>query len=187
MGKSSRIWFERDRHSLGENNLGDNNIFAPVDLEAYLQKIKRVLRRRLPEQCYCLFECCEHSFFFELVISPILPVEGEPTTVLIMGHLLEKKEMFSFSYTDAPVAIYSYQKLLDEIIRNIRRSLNLNNIWQQTVINIGETFAVSRCLILTERYQRQELVVEAEYCRAEFSSACEHQLTAKTNLISNKH
>ena len=153
-----------------------DHIFAPVDPEAYLQKITRVLRRRLPEQCYCLFEYGEHSFFFELVISPILPPSGEPTTVMVMGHLLEKMEMFSFSHTDAPVAIYSYQKLLDKIIRNIRRSLNLNTIWQQTVSNIGETFAVSRCLVLTRQPNRPELVVEAEYCRAEFSSASEHRI-----------
>lgn len=174
-------WAKAGEYGLNSDCIEDSaypeeNIFAPVDPQAYLQKINRVLRRRLPEQCYCLFEYGKHSFFFELVISPILPIEGEPSTVMVMGHLLEKKEMFSFSHSDAPVAIYSYQKLLDKIISNIRRSLNLNNIWQQTVNNIGETFAVSRCFILTERRQRPELVVEAEYCQAEFSSISEHRI-----------
>ena len=72
------------------------NIFAPVDSFAYLEKVRRVIKRRLPEQCYCLFQCNRASCSFELVISPILPTNGEPQAVLVIGHLLDEVEMFSF-------------------------------------------------------------------------------------------
>ncbi len=144
---------------------------TPVDLEAYLRKIRRVVRRRIPEQCYCLFQSGEYSFSFELVISPILPPQGEPIAVLVMGHLLEKTEMFSFLGNDIPGPIYSYQKLLNQIVGKIRRSLDLETIWQQTVNSIGETFAVSRCLILNKNTTSGEMAIVAEYCQEGIISA----------------
>ncbi len=147
------------------------NTFTPVDPEAYLGKIRRVMRRRLPEQCYCLFKCGKYSLSFELVISPILPPQGEPVAVLVMGHLLEKTEMFSFSHSDSPAPIYSYQKLLNQIVGKIRRSLDLETIWQQTVNSLGETFAVSRCLILTKNEASGKIAIAAEYCQEGITSA----------------
>jgi signal transduction histidine kinase len=144
---------------------------TPVDSESYLRKIRRVIRRRIPEQCYCLFSSGEYSFSFELVISPILPPQGEPIAVLVMGHLLEETEMFSFAHKDIPAPIYSYQKLLNQIVGKIRRSLDLETIWQQTVNSIGETFAVSRCLILSKNATSGEMAIVAEYCQTGITSA----------------
>ncbi|MGD1920743.1 MAG: GAF domain-containing protein, partial [Pleurocapsa sp.] len=153
-----------------------NTIFAPVDPQAYLEKIRRVIKRRLPEQCYCLFQCGEVSHSFELVISPILSANIEPQAVLVMGHLLEEAKMFSFTQDEVPSAIYSYQKLLNQVVRKIRRSLDLETIYQQTVNNIGSTFAASRCLILTNHKNITKLSVEAEYCVDRYRSITEHQV-----------
>ncbi len=148
-----------------------NGTFTPVDSEAYLHKINRVIRRRLPEQCYCLFKSGECSFSFELVITPILPLQGEPVAVLVIGHSLEDTEMFSFSHSDSPDPMYSYQKVLNQIVGKIRRSLDLETIWQQTVNSLGETFAVSRCLILTKNTVSGKMAIAAEYCREGITSA----------------
>ena len=153
-----------------------NTIFTPVDAEAYLEKIRRVIKRRLPEQCYCLFQCGEISYSFELVISPILSAQREPQAVLVMGHLLEAEEMFSFAQDEVPAAIYSYQKLLNQVVRKIRRSLDLETIYQQTVNNIGSTFAASRCLILANHRNITKLSVEAEYCANQYCSVTEYQI-----------
>jgi signal transduction histidine kinase len=151
-------------------------IFAPVDAAAYLEKVRRVLKRRLPEQCYCLFHCGEISYSFELIISPILPSEGEPQTVIVMGHLLAEAEMFSFAENEVPAAIYSYQKLLSQVVQQIRRSLDLATIYQHTVQNIGSTFATSRCLILADQRNLTRLSVKAEYCREEYDSTTKYQI-----------
>ena len=150
--------------------------FTPVDPQAYLEKIQRVIKRRLPEQCYCLFQCGETVCSFELVISPILAV-GEPKGVLVMGHLLDNMEMFSFTKDEAPAAIYSYQKLLERVVRQIRRSLDLETIYQQTVNNIGLTFAASRCLIVANHSNITKLSVEAEYCPNKNNSIAQHQIS----------
>jgi signal transduction histidine kinase len=148
----------------------NSNVFAPVDRETYLQKIRRAIARRLPEQCYCLFRHEDYSFSFELVITPILPVAGEVAAVLVIGHLLDRTEMFSLADSDSTLPIYSYHKLLAQIAREIRRSLDLETIHRQTVASLGTTFAVSRCLILAYDRQLQRISVEAEYCQPGVSS-----------------
>ena len=158
------------------DSIDQPNIFTPVDSVTYLEKVRRVIKRRLPEQCYCLFQCDRASFSFELVISPILPPNGEPKAVLVMGHLLDEVQMFSFAEDEAPAAIYSYQKLLSQVVHQIRRSLDLATIYQKTVDNIGSIFAASRCLILANHDNITKLSVEAEYHRREHSSTTEYQI-----------
>ena len=159
-----------------------NTIFTPVDPQAYLEKIRRVIKRRLPEQCYCLFRCGELTHSFELIISPILSANREPHAVLVMGYLLEEAKMFSFARDEIPAAIYSYQKLLDRVVRKIRRSLDLETIYQQTVNNIGSTFAASRCLILNNYQNIAKLSVEAEYCADKYNSITEYQVNWQSEI-----
>ena len=151
-------------------------LFRPIDTVAYLEKVRRVIQRRLPEQCYCLFQCGEISYSFELIISPILPPEGNPQAIMAIGHLLEEAEMFSFAEDEVPAAIYSYQKLLSQVVRQIRRSLDLSTIYQHTVNNIGSTFAASRCLILVNNYNLTRFSVEAEYYQDEYGSTTNYQI-----------
>jgi len=165
-----------ERSPTEEISANIRKVFAPVDTYAYLEKVRRVLKRRLPEQCYCLFQCGEISYSFELIISPILPAQGKPQTVMVIGHLLEEAEMFSFAEDEVPSAIYSYQKLLSQVVQQIRRSLDLTTIYQHTVNNIGSTFAASRCLILVNYQDRSRFSVEAEYYREEFGSTTNHQI-----------
>ncbi len=147
-----------------------DQVFRPSDPDAFLARVRRVLKRRLPEQCYCLFCYREFSFTFELVISPILPEQGEASTVLIMGRLLPETEMFLSSGNSSPITLYSYQKLLAQITRQIHCSLDLATIWQKTVDGIGKMFSVSRCLILSHEFPKSLLKVEAEFHQPQIDS-----------------
>ena len=60
------------------------------------------------------------------------------------------------------------QKLLLQIGRNIRRTLDLNTIWQQTVNTLGETLGVSRCIICPYENSSLQVKVAAEYCQEPF-------------------
>jgi signal transduction histidine kinase len=166
-------WLRGTEYSVEEQQIVGSScekIFIPSDTQAYLQKIKRVMQRRLPEQCYCLFRYQDFSLAFELIISPILPLEGEANAVLVMGHLLKETEVFPTTHDASLIPIYSYQKLLTKISRQIRRSLNLETIWQQTVNSLGEVFGISRCVILSHNSRHSPLKVEAEYHQVEFNS-----------------
>ncbi len=166
-------WLKAEEYGLDNKAIigsSYEDILTPLDRQQYLSKINRVIDRRLPEQFYCWFQYQEQSFPLELILSPILPSKGEPAAVLIMGHLLEESEIFPLNNSRAPVPIYSYQKLLTQIAGRIRRSLNLETIWQQTVDSLGEVFSVSRCLILSQNYVQTELKVVAEYRQQDITS-----------------
>ena len=171
-------WAKAEQYGLDRFDRAEivSSKFIPVDTPAYLEKLRRVIKRRLPEQCYCLFRCDETVYSFELIVSPILPERGAPQAVMVLGHLLEETEMFSFAEDEIPAAIYSYQKLLSQVVQQIRRSLDLSTIYQHTVRNIGSTFATSRCIILANHYHLNRLAVEAEYCREQYDSITKYQI-----------
>lgn len=150
-------------HSLGEN-------FAPVDLAAYLQRMQRILSSMTPERCKCLFRYKQHLWSFELVISPIPPATSQTaSTVLVMGRQLEQETTQQLSLTPQTVSqsivvpSVESKKLLIHIARNIRRTLDLNTIWQQTVDSLGEALGVSHCIVCAYRENSEQVQVVAEY------------------------
>lgn len=59
----------------------------------------------------------------------------------------------------------SYQTLLPQIAWNIRRTLDLNTIWQQTVKGLGTALDVSRCIICAYKVESLYVNVVAEYAQ----------------------
>ena len=77
------------------------------------------------------------------------------------------------------------QKLLLQIGRKIRRTLDLDSIWQQTVNSLGETLGVSRCIICPYESSSLQVKVAAEYCQEPFLPmlGMEISLTAAPHFI----
>ncbi|NCO75698.1 MAG: GAF domain-containing protein [Cyanobacteria bacterium] len=142
----------------------------PIQKQTYLECIERVLTRKIPEQCHYIFSDENYSFPFNLIISPIILFNGDAKLVLVMGNSLKKEEVsliphgFSNNYPE------SYQKLLINISRKIRRTLDLETIWQQTVDSIGLGLKVNRCLIIVPSYDTDFLEIKAEYCDPRYNS-----------------
>lgn len=142
-----------------------NGTFEPVDIVLYLTRVQRILETQVPERCQCVFRYERKLFGFELVISPILPANGNATAVLVMGRQLKEQG----SYQESTAAQFrtlgsvSSKKLLSQIARNIRHTLDLNTIWQQTVESLGQTLDVSHCIICSYKPEALHLQVVAEY------------------------
>ncbi len=151
-------------------------IFKPIAIAPYLQRVQRVLESLIPERFIYPFYYQEQYFIFDLVVSPILAKQSKLNQVLVMGRQLKsetddieiKPEEINNNITlpgyldvqqklmhkivgvirrTLPPNSELYQKLLTQIARNIRRTLDLENIWQQTVQGFGQALRVSRCLI----------------------------------------
>lgn len=135
--------------------------FGPTDKKAYLEQIRRILERRIPESGSYSFSHAGEYFRFELVISPIMPAEGTAKTVLVMGsRQCQPKE------SRLPSGVDVNHKLLAPIAKNIRRTLDLDTIWQQTVTGLGKALNVSRCIICSWKPNSRKVRVEAEYCQS---------------------
>jgi signal transduction histidine kinase len=176
-------WSAGDRLGINsEQIIGDLNrdeIFAPVEKVAYLQRLGRIVKNLVPERCQCWFSYRQELFELELVISPIMPTLGTATTtVLVMGRLLQTKSNKKALHlpppppTELELALNShqYQKLVSQITRNIRRTLDLDTIWQQTVDSLGKALRLERCIICPYHKQSTKVSIIAEYHKPDFDS-----------------
>ncbi|MDD1415111.1 ATP-binding protein [Dolichospermum sp. ST_con] len=155
--------------------LNENDNFAPVDKVVYLEHLHRILSSSVPERVKCWFKCPNIELLeLELTITPILPRFGQATTtVLVIGRLLPSKinPQEANQVLKPPTALelalrlQRHQKLLNRITRNIRRTLDLDIIWQQTVDSLGKKLNLERCIICPYQPSSNKVRVIAEYCR----------------------
>ena len=161
------------------DELNQTQTFAPVDKVTYLERLHRILTSLVPERFQCWFSYHQELFELELVISPIMPSLGTTaTTVLVMGRLvqatLNKKQVSVASKTPTQIELalrpQQHQKLVNRITRNIRRTLDLDIIWQQTVDSLGKALRLERCIICPYQPYSSKVEVKAEYHQAELKS-----------------
>jgi PAS domain S-box-containing protein len=169
----SFYWQGAERYGLTNEQvvgLPLSETLSPIAIDAYREQIQRILEQRTPERCIHSFAYQGQVFPFELVISPILQADGKVTRVLVMGHLLPEASVQRVIDSLVPLSLDPNQKLLTQIARKIRRTLDLDTIWQETVKSLGKALQVSRCIICSYKPQTQEVRVKAEYaqerCRA---------------------
>lgn len=153
--------------------------FVPIDKVTYLERLQRILTTLVPERVQCWFSYCQELFELELAITPIMPRLGHAaTTVLVMGRLLQSKanpqSVNGASKTPKQLALamglQQHQKLINQITSNIRRTLDLDIIWQQTVDSLGEALKLERCIICPYQPSNSTVQVIAEYHLPEHSS-----------------
>ncbi len=161
------------------NELNEKEAFVPVDKGTYLEKLHRVLTSLVPERLQCWFGYRQQLFELELVISPVMPKLGKAaTTVLVMGRLLQskvsKKEINVVLKTPTQIELtlrsQQHQKLVTRITRNIRRTLDLDIIWQQTVDSLGKALRLERCIICPYQPASSKVQVVAEYHQSDRQS-----------------
>ncbi|WP_017294411.1 sensor histidine kinase [Geminocystis herdmanii] len=168
LGNYHSFYWRSNLPELGIITENSKTQLLPLAKSAYLERIKRILTRKIPEQCHCILCYEHHSFPFELIISPIILQKGTAELVLVMGRFLNNDEVCLTS--SLPTNPDPYQKLLTTIARKIRRTLDLNTIWQQTVDSIGEALRTNRCLLLTSNEQEEYLEIKAEYRESQYPS-----------------
>ncbi|MBE9178175.1 GAF domain-containing protein [Oculatella sp. LEGE 06141] len=178
----SFYWRDAKRHGVEPEHLVEGRVgaaFAPVAIDSYLNRVCRILDYVEPERFNYPFHCDSDYLVFDLVISPVLVPNSAATTVIVTGQFLyaasrdQALELVNqLGHTPCLTNHDSkrYRKLLNQVAWNIRRTLDLDTIWQQTVDGLGEALDVSRCLICPYPPSATELEVVAEYCHASLSS-----------------
>ncbi|MBD2429837.1 MULTISPECIES: ATP-binding protein [Fischerella] len=175
-------WQHCQRFGIDPQQVVDANVdavFAPVDKVTYLERLQRILTTLVPEKCQYWFRYQEQLIELELIISPILPTLGNPAiAVLVIGRLLQatisetEMEAIAKPATELELALRSqqHQQLVTQITRNIRRTLDLDVIWQQTVDSLGELLQLKRSIICPYQPSNNKLKVIAEYRQPALSS-----------------
>jgi len=171
-------WKDAEHHGLGSPDLVGRPIeeveFAPAALAPYLQRVRMVLDSSSPDEFSYLFRCGGRYLVFDLTLSPILQVHAPPAAVVVTGHLLyactddqarlllESPPRFSPLRSNRSI---SNQKALIRLAWNIRHTLDLDAIWQQTATGLGETLGLSRCWVCAYPIEAGKAQVMADYQR----------------------
>lgn len=164
-------------------------VLAPVELTAYMHTVQQVLSTKTARRFSGEVYLGDRSFWLDLVISPVLLTDGAPTMVVVTGEgrptlaeaasseaQLESIVMPTvipdptapFHPTAVPISAERHHKLLTQIAWNIRRTLDLPTIWQQTVEGLGKVLGVNRCIVCPYEVNQPTVKVMAEYCWGEF-------------------
>ncbi|WP_339381238.1 ATP-binding protein [Brasilonema sp. UFV-L1] len=167
-----------DPKQIVEDQSSKEYAFTPVDKGAYMEKLQRIFTTLIPQKYQCWFCYGQQLFELELVISPIMPPKAyTPTTVFVMGRLLQaavsKEENLTSQISvelDSAISSQRHHKLINQITRNIRRTLDLDIIWQQTVDSLGEALQLKRCIICPYQSSHTKVQVIAEYRQPSVSS-----------------
>ncbi|NJR37944.1 MAG: GAF domain-containing protein [Leptolyngbyaceae cyanobacterium CSU_1_4] len=172
-----------------EQVIGQPSQFAPLDASTYLGLVRQVLEDLTPMRFEYGFAYASRYFIFDLTLSPIIVPYGSATLVVAMGRFLRtatREEALALVNAIAPAVLAPrssrYRQQLTQVIGQIRRSLNLETIWQQTVEGLGTALNVSRCLICPYKPPSQSLKVVAEYCQSDLNSMLGAELKLEDGL-----
>jgi signal transduction histidine kinase len=180
-------WREAERYGVQPEQIIGNPMdetAGPVAIAPYLGRVRRVLDYLTPERFEYPFCYANQYFVFDLVVSPVLMPHSNAYQVLVMGQLLysaTQSEALALVNATLPSAVFPssdrYHKLLTQVAWNIRRTLELETIWQQTVDGLGEALAVNRCLIGAYKPGALQIRIVAEYSRSSLESMLDQELS----------
>jgi len=169
-------WQQRG-HSLLEAELileQQKAVFLPLRQEFYQDCVQQVLTSLSPERFACPFRCGDRTFMLDGAMSPVLLPDRAPEMVVVAGRLLPYQTTEQIpTHRSGTIAASSlsfstdrYQKLLTQISWNIRRTLELPTIWQQTVKGLAKALGIDRCIVCPyEPDGSQAVLVVDEYAQ----------------------
>ena len=171
------------------NDNGSKESFVPIDKAGYFERLEQVLTTLVPEKCQCWFRFPQGAVELELLITPIMPALGNAaTSVLVMGRLLQVQASKSQTQLlpksrnlDEDIRSQQYQKLINNVTRNIRRTLDLDIIWQQTVDSLGTTLQPNFCIICPY-YGQSKIRVIAQSCQPNVKSMLGTEINIDTEF-----
>lgn len=176
----SFYWREAEQHGLKPEQLVGKpleELFAPLATAPYLERLRKVLDSLIPVRLEYPFFFKNQYFVFDLTVSPILMPHGTATTAVVMGQFLRNVSretavelVNALVHSNFSTHSDRHQKRLTQVVWNIRRSLDLETIWQQTVDGLGEALGVSRCLICPYKPNDTQVKIVAEYRQSSLKS-----------------
>jgi signal transduction histidine kinase len=191
-------WPTVELHSLQPQQVVGTHLgehFGPQDLVTYWSRVQRVLEGRVSERFQCTFHDRQgQRWLFEIVITPVLLPNADMPLLLVIGQYLgsasqlttqietlSKPSATALARLERYQKLY-YQKVVTQIAWNIRRTMDLATIWQQTAEGLGTALGVRRCLVCP--YQQGEAIVKvvAEYCDSSLPSLLGQELELTTDL-----
>ncbi|MBD1914903.1 MULTISPECIES: ATP-binding protein [Cyanophyceae] len=147
------------------------------------QALESLATRQEPVQLPGRCPLGSHSIDVQWVLQPLIGLDGQLFRIAATGYLADPHGLAGIPWlrtVEAPAAVQenlpgacaqlqTYSPRLTQITRNVRWTLDLEIIRQQTVEGLGDLFGVNRCLVCScdaiPNMTPQAATVTAEYTR----------------------
>ncbi|MEO0757706.1 MAG: ATP-binding protein [Cyanobacteria bacterium J06648_16] len=186
-------WPDANSYGIDTANCVDSHVeclLGPVSVASYLQRVARVLETGRSEQFQCVIRCGHHPVSFDFVLEPETQID-QAAARRVTGTGCRLATTYPAAgagpVTTGPTAepdsheANHYHALLTHIAANIRRTLDLQTIWQQTVDGLGNLLNLHRALVCDYSHDMQTLTVVAEFHQIDL-----HPCVGKTFELANK-
>jgi len=141
-------------------------LFGPVAAVPYMAHVSKVLSTRQPEEFQCVVRCGNQPVSFEFLLSPLPLRESDNTGLVGIGRQVtpEVTQLAAVRLASSKdTKAQDCYEMLSNVASNIRRTLDIETIWQQTVNGLGNMLELDRCLVCDYSKTMQTLKVVAEY------------------------
>ena len=157
-------------------------LFGPVAIARYLERVQQVVETQLPEEFQCVVRCGQQPISFDLLLSPLPNAEtSEPAVIGVGRRIVPEASELSTVLLSNGRGRGSYYELLKNVTSSIRKTLDIQTIWEQTVNGLGEMLDLDRCLVCDYSESMQTLEVVAEYYQSDL-----YPCKGKTYSLPNK-
>ncbi|MFE4105331.1 ATP-binding protein [Almyronema epifaneia] len=157
-------------------------IFDPPSLTTYQEALNFVFEQQCAKHISVPLQLGQYTLAFDFCLSPVVVPSALPQQVVSIGALVKQSVenqpqngLDSLALSPACAATENYYAQLNRIAWNIRRTLDLETIWQQTVDGLGAMLSIDNCLICSFQEDYDQIKVEAEYAKYD-SPCCLHQV-----------
>lgn len=153
-------------------------VLGPVNLDYYLAQVQTALTTRSSQAFEGMFQIRGCSpLALHVTITPLQLPPEVPPLVLVTGSRVQRLPMAVSAGSGKPslappMSGVQYQTLLNQLAWNIRRTLDLPTIWQQTAIGLGQALKVTYCLVCAYDPKMPTLRVVAEQRAALDQPSC---------------
>ncbi|MDX2271504.1 MAG: ATP-binding protein [Cyanobacteriota bacterium] len=163
-------WEEAEKYGIHPQQiLSGQESWEVSDGNRYSAQMQQVFEGKQPLHLECQVQSFRYKLHLLLALSPILGSSGEVIAVAAVGQLLGATPLGStFRTTQPPTPITplpadSYQGITNQLMRSIRHTLDIRQLLQQTVDQLGQLIGASRCVMGLYDLGSDSLTVAAEY------------------------
>ncbi|NJK63027.1 MAG: histidine kinase [Synechococcaceae cyanobacterium SM2_3_1] len=168
----SLSWEEAESYGVNPQQiLAGQQLWEIADQLNYQTQVQHVVERvqtvQLPTQIWTQ----DYKLHLHLTLNPLLNAQGEVVAIAAVGQLLDANRRDPHALTlRSRVTVPgempdSYRSVADRLMRSIRRTLDINELLQQTVDQLGELYGASRCVMGLYEMGSDSLSIAAEYRR----------------------
>ncbi len=162
-------WDDADRYEVHPDKVvAGQELWEMVDPARYEAVQQEVLRLNQPRHLQCQVLSAQYKLHLKLSLNPVVDEEQRLMAISGCGQVLGATRTSSPFYSPPPVlprgqVPESYRSVTDRLMRSIRQTLDVKQLLQEAVDQVGELFEADRCTMGLYDMGSDSFTVSAEY------------------------